>query len=1198
MGKNIFIKSMRRQPLRTALLAALIGLAAFAFVSRTAEFLVVQEQIAEAAKYYRTTGFINHHALFGDVRDGITLLEQSPHVAVHDSRRAAQGFMVDVINADVSGMSPAARNAIEGRYVNPTFNESYFYAYLLHVNPSFDRFGRIIGFRMVMRVDEVVAGQPEHAAEGQTLFMDFRVTQHAPYTTFDNLEVGERYFMRGAYVRDIRTAMNPPMPRVGAHLFSPEPIDFDIPPAALARMIEAVRNNPLDPLHLWPLNPNLPEGEQIWFVHAPTGTEVDFSLPGLEHLPAEIAGLRLNQSNLLLQTTRDMTAMPQVDDAIELLEGRWINHDDYLNQANVIVIDLNFAWSRGLEVGDTLTINIPRHQTYVRPIGFRGFVVPFVQVNRSYPQRFADVHQVELEIIGITNFTTQTLDSVRSLFAFVPDSVLPDDFVIDHHERIMIEGSAFEFLVNYGVDFVPDVWYSFTLGDSRYFDEFFDEFFVPIAATGMDLVVNHMDSANFWLSAQPVLIASAFNAILFWIVLLLVLGLVAFLYLRQRNKDMAIMRALGTPVLKIFGRLLLSVALIALPASLIGGVLGWQFALRDATETLAEFGESYEESIELTPTEILWMEMFGDRPMPGRLITDIRSIEFDVYLSIMWLWILAAAVFVLTMLLFVFGGLKVLNQPVLEFLQGNRGKINKPGKTKAKKGIEHEAEPVVMPMSTGYNLPKVNLPVSFTKRVQNSLNWVILHIFRARLKSALGVGVALLFIVALGWLQGSIDTTYGEIHRLYDNTIVQAKVRANPQAPRSRHIDDTITAKMHRQVLETDFALDLYREAGHVRSFVIAPEDGTMPHFWAQRVGISRARNLTWFQGFEEIIDRALLSGRDNMDITLGINNIETFLSRHVATGASQALIEVDEDDFNAFELGFSPVFEARVGQLPRSVQIELLEGFDPAVFEDDYIWEFEGFTPQNPLPIIISQTTAYLRGLVLGDHALYAYAEVLRDTRVGIWPYVHAKVVGIHNGQIHVSNGERATLMPYWAFREFVGSIASQYVHLGISIDPAFNRDLTTVRNELSRIFNLAHFEPLPFLVEVHDSELRNVTTAMEQILLLLEMMYPVAIFIAVVIGAGLALLLALQNTKNAAVLRTLGVTKPKACLMLCAEQIFICLTGLIIGVAGLLAFGRTIEQLILPALGYMGGILFGAVFGALIVTGKAPLDLLQVRE
>ena len=1181
MGKNIFIKSMLRQRLRTVLLVGLIGLAAFAFVLRTVEFLVVRGQIMEAAEFYKTTGFVNHPTLFGDVSAGIELIADSPYIGFNDTRRSAQGFLQGVQNADISGLhhqTPLFRSA---RYLLPTITEAYFYAVLQDFVPVGG------GTRLVMVVDEVVAGHPEYIVAGQTLFLHFQRRLMVNLDALDDMEIGGRYFMRGAYVRQF-------FGRAGGI----QPVPGGLGP------IVPIEGRPDDWLHMWPLNEFSDDWmEHVWFVPVPEGESADFTIPELNHLPAEIAMLNLNHSNILLQTTRDLTTAPQLSELLTLHEGRLINYYDHTEGNHVAVIDITLARARGLEIGDTITVSVPRHQSLSGSINMPGLIVPLVNVDMDYPERFDNPHVLELEMVGITMFDLLTTISTQSLFVFIPDSVLPDDMIIHFYQRVVQDGEWVILPpVPFGAEHVPDAWYSFVLADSRYYETFTDQFWLTFIHMNMDLIIQHMDSTNFWLSANPILLSITFNAVLFWAVLLIVLGLVSFLYLRQRHRDMAIMRALGLPVRKIAMRLLLSVVLFALPGIIIGGGLAWNFAISEAEATLATFEIAYEETIVMTEQELLWQQFFGDRPMP-EMLGETRVLEFSANLSLIWLAVLFAAIFVIVVLMIVLGGAKLLARPVLELLQGNTTKAPKMPKAQKSDSTATGDEQSNMTTTIAVSdLPPFVAPArpatTRTAARGNALYWIRLHITRAPVKTGLGVAIGLFFLFALGWLQGSINTTHDEIEHLLDTTVVQAEFAANPVATPTRHVEDVLATGMRTALYNMSDAVEVYYEAAFLRSFVIAPEYNTMPATWFWRINVVRlGRNLN-LNEIESIRPFAALAerNRNHLDFLLGVTCLEQFLERHVPTAASQMVIDIIED------AEFEGEFALEVRDAARISHIYFAPGFDASVFAPSDDWGISRVYGASVIPVVISQTTAWQRGLTFGDHVLVAYNTHPNPSGVNPWPYVHGVVVGIHNEQIHINNMRQAALIPHWAFTDIVRGFG-RYVYVSLGLNPSHNRDLGTIRDDLRmRISDLdaiaSVFDPPAAHMLFHDDELRNSLASLEQILTLLQLLFPIAVVLAVVIGAGLAILLVQQGTKNAAILRTTGTGKRKTAVMLFTEQIIVCLVGLAIGLIALLFVSITATQMLVLAALYFGGVTIGAIIGAVIVTSKAPLDLLQVRE
>jgi ABC-type antimicrobial peptide transport system permease subunit len=136
-----------------------------------------------------------------------------------------------------------------------------------------------------------------------------------------------------------------------------------------------------------------------------------------------------------------------------------------------------------------------------------------------------------------------------------------------------------------------------------------------------------------------------------------------------------------------------------------------------------------------------------------------------------------------------------------------------------------------------------------------------------------------------------------------------------------------------------------------------------------------------------------------------------------------------------------------------------------------------------------------------------------------------------------------------------------------------------------------------------IWDEELKVVVGQLEKNISLLKVLYPVVMAVSVLIGAGLCLLLLLQATREAAIMRVLGTTKTTLQLALITEPLILSIIGVIIGlvISRLLwtASGLVPTVPLLSGAGlYLAGVLVGLVIGAISVTNKKPIELLQVKE
>lgn len=140
----------------------------------------------------------------------------------------------------------------------------------------------------------------------------------------------------------------------------------------------------------------------------------------------------------------------------------------------------------------------------------------------------------------------------------------------------------------------------------------------------------------------------------------------------------------------------------------------------------------------------------------------------------------------------------------------------------------------------------------------------------------------------------------------------------------------------------------------------------------------------------------------------------------------------------------------------------------------------------------------------------------------------------------------------------------------------------------------------PVQPVVWVQDGELTQAVAPLEQNLALVEILHPVLRFAAVLTAAALCLLLLVQRTKDAAVLRILGLTRGRTCAVLCVEPLLAALVGVLVGTSLVYLFfgGGLLVQALLDGALYMVGGALGTAAGLTALLRKKPLALLQVRE
>jgi len=470
---------------------------------------------------------------------------------------------------------------------------------------------------------------------------------------------------------------------------------------------------------------------------------------------------------------------------------------------------------------------------------------------------------------------------------------------------------------------------------------------------------------------------------------------------------------------------------------------------------------------------------------------------------------------------------------------------------------------------------------------KESLQFVMRQIFRALIKSGFLVITALIIIVALGVLQKVINNYEREIDRLYNTTVVTGYVhRADPMGINilSHWMRNDILRTTVDNLTALEFINNTYVEASYPWFFIIPTDsDGNFP------AGIEKD---FWDEFFEEIyLYYNALYGRDDGWIT----RVDPLFS------------------FNDFDL-FKREFETRPDVAPGGIRMTDLEGlwpdmvvplleihFMPGFDKNNFV--YSDATLQSPIPVIVSEHTLAQRGLSVGDTAFIGrpfndeppFHRSIKQ-RHEQYPII---IIGSHNGGIDRQMARNATLLPLYAL-ELIRGNELGYITLRFELDTAVNRYIIAIREEITGVVRNSrqnHF--MQMNVFIHDEELRVVVGQMEDTLALFQLLYPVAVAFSVVIGTGLSVLFTLQNAKIAAIMRMLGTTKTRVRIVLLAENTVLCLIGVALGViiTQFLSI-ESIAKILLFAVLYLFGTSMGSFVGAVLVSIRAPLDLLQVKE
>ena len=1105
MKRNICLTSTLRQPARLVLFLVLTGLISFAFIASAVQYIVVQRETNRLSGYYRAVASLASDAPdFADVTEAAAVVSKSPYVEFEDRRREVTGVLQGMKNTDYDGQSSdrfgSAKNI--GLHVSDMF----VYAELLSISAdkTFESLGDNGCYAIVMRVGKVITGYPEVVCEGKVvtflLPLDDYESGNSPV---DEMVVGQRYLIRG---RDYYSFK---------HLI----ITGDDTIFLGTRIIEDME----PPLFFQPLTGNGP-----WFIQVSADGEVDTETPAMAELAFEIALLQENQSAMRAITTRDMSAIPNMQEASRLYyltEGRWLTREDDLNERKVCVVHHVFAMTRGLSVGDKITMKFRDLD-----VQWYGYIIDGVDMENW--QNYT-TYEDEFEIVGmyglnLGNSTVQPLS--RSLNLYIPDSCLQ---------------------AGYGENTSPG-YYSFTLKSTEYEEMFVAETRTALEELGVSVLFVENNARDFWASVKPVRTSSVISISVFTMVLILTQSLTAFLYLRARRREYAIMRALGTQLRAAEIQLILPMVLIGVVGTATGGAFAWNYALAKVAETLGT-------------------------------INGPDGVEISAGLPVLWLAGLCVGALLVMVLLLTVGILSISHRPVLELLQNIAAAAARKQEEQTKKdedsaktgetlavhkalrtgGVDGNSDTAAPPLLPAERLVYKPLPVRATVR------YMIWHIIRSPIKSILASAVAMAFLLALGWMTWMIESNRESINEMYASVVVEGEiVKVNPSVSVGKN--GIIRQTTVDSLMDSGFVKDVYLEMNIIFDYIT----------YITRSSIDE-RAPKPFENENRIL---------NIEF-IGFSDAEVFF----ATTGRNITVE-----YAPFELGWNDTMYMTV------VEYGLDPQWETVLYNIPWSKEFSETQYGIGLPVIMHKATAAQLGLDFLDPFF------LHDNRVSSAPASWGGIVtGIYEGKIDTAAAPNAhpypVVMPLKVLTmleerlERVG--LGEYSTVRFTLDAEKNRDIDTFRKLMTAQLNSPDAGSQPLRLLLWDEELRQVTAPMERNLQLLSVLFPVTTAVSVLIAAGLGILLMFQNSKRAAIIRVLGSNKRRARFILCTEQLLLCIIGVLTSLIVLAVIRQDVYAAISPsslmsAALYIAGSVLGSVIAAIAITNRMPLELLQVRE
>jgi len=1115
-------------------------------------------------EFYRTVGSLipNDPIANNNVYHAAEIIGNSPFVQMEDRRSITQATMYGVQNVLRGYHTVGGHSFMRGERAFSYKDLDYIFdtVAIVRVARIHDRYVRIVGQAggnmgrtLTMDIQEVLYGINPFLGVRQ--YMSTFPIDEDGNSDIDHVQQGEYYLVRMVKQADYPTA-----------------VVVDI----------------------------FPLFDDVYFVNANDATAMEAAFTTMEN---DLATIYANSHMLMLTGTQDMTLLPLVQSGVyERFQGRFITHEDYQDGNHVMVVPQRLDSLRsGARVGETVTLTLRDMRTFTdgaplpptdHPLFWQipeGAEAHWRNIPAGYftsiPTGYGGWQDypyitIEVEVVG-TYFVSDRWglprwahisDNFWNMEAFVPASIIPEGWgIVDAH----ILSGAYSFLLRNPDD---DVAFMAAYG-------------AQLTAMGFSVQFVGEDPTNFLMSAVPIRNSIRINLLLFSAVLAVVLALTVFLFLRQRYKEFAILRALGISQGSATWQVAVPVLLFWLPIVIAASIGAWYFALDQAAtslQILAELGTHTDQGQAVTVMNFLDRMRF-DAEMAAAVAIPELSMVYLVWLAVGMIvaWLCAVLV----------GTLSFASKSMISLIQG----VNSGGAPT--RAMRETAPPANVKISDiAQVLSMVTGRMAFGK-LRSAIRHHCRHVLRAPVKTTLVLGMALLFIVALGWLDRTITFTENEIERLYATTVITGQVY-DPAAGIGAMWGHGIPDSSLRILYDSGFIEDIYVTAlANIRLMPpfgdreVCEQNRTLHNFVGDRaVKTFSSWDRLMYDIYRPVAFGVALTGDFEITFAEGFGPEDFNLDIDWAT---YALPPDDEDEeYEVDEPTFDEMLRIPVIVHESALTAETL--LDPEGREEYFVTQ-HGMPPAIVRYILDDDGNAIVHTMQLGDEAYVVLSN---------WSWLNAVpvvIAGVYSGG-----------HPGFAYRMGQGLILTQQMRFNhwataeFTIRPEkirYTHEFTEYIND-ALMYQIMHtwYDPqwgyqhwsenFTHQAELFDAEFRMVIVPLEENLHLLRILYPVAQVMSFVLALGLSLLLMLQNAKVVAILRVLGQARYKTRFNLGMEQLLVCLAGVAVGFIGVMFMGIGLGTAGLLVGIYLGGALLGTLVGVLVISYKTPLELLQVRE
>lgn len=276
---------------------------------------------------------------------------------------------------------------------------------------------------------------------------------------------------------------------------------------------------------------------------------------------------------------------------------------------------------------------------------------------------------------------------------------------------------------------------------------------------------------------------------------------------------------------------------------------------------------------------------------------------------------------------------------------------------------------------------------------------------------------------------------------------------------------------------------------------------------------------------------------------------------------------------------------EKSLSKIGEGIQIQYGDGYGPELFCTERA-DADESRQQTDIPVIFLPDW-------MAEELGVAPGETLQAGNSDGSVNLSAELGGVYTG------GDAGVLAPMSVLR-VLGRGSLSYKVADFSIDSKRNWELEEFRQKGKEIVEAPDAGEVPLSLVIWDGELRRAVEPMERNIILMKTLYPIANVVSFLAAFGFSILFLFQRRREAAILRILGIGNLVTRMVLALELLAVDLAGMLLGagICVLLTDSAGFGAFLAAAGCYFSGCLLGSIAGAVLVTHRSPLELLQEKE